>query len=106
MVLHEEHEVVGYQPPKTVLRQVFRKRDDRERCDADVGVGVEDTSNRAAGSVLALLSSLTLMAQKKVLREAIWTQMRGDTDVKKAGENASSFSSQLWELANGQEGPG
>ena len=29
VVLHEEHEVVGYQPPKTVLRRVFRKRDDR-----------------------------------------------------------------------------
>ena len=47
--LQEEQEVGGCQPPKTVLRQV-------ERSDADVGVGVEGTSYRTAGSVLALLS--------------------------------------------------
>ena len=28
-VLPEEHEVVGYQSPKTVLRQVSQERDDR-----------------------------------------------------------------------------
>ena len=58
MGLHEEHEVEGRQPPKTVLRQVLQnsRSETIERHDADVDVGVDGTPYRAAGSVLALLS--------------------------------------------------
>ena len=53
--LHEEHEVEDVRLPRLSCDR-SSGGETIERRDADVDVGVEGTSYRAAGSVLALLS--------------------------------------------------